>query len=889
MNIGEALIEILADAGDFAKDASKQLSGPLKTVGKTTADAFSATFQIGMAAAAGLATAAITKTISGGLKRLEGIDTAEARLRGIGVVGEELAGVMDQVRDSVRGTSISLDGAAQAAALMMTSGVREGKPLEATLDALTNAAAATGKEIEEITPLWQEMAVQGDATSNVVRRLGDMGVNALAALADEFGVTQEEADKMVKSGKVSFEEFNQAITGQLGDMAEAVGNSFKGMKDNTNAAFAMIGAAGLAPFKDAFTTAMPDILNFMYDLSDAIADAAKPLNDKLIPAAEKLGDYFKGLDASKSLQGITDGLKSIDGLLGPLVGLALGSLGPLLARIPLLGQAFTKLTGPVGLVIGLFVEMFRNSEPLRDAMSGLFDMLSGAASSVGPVFEALAGLVGELAGTLGDVLGGVILELLPVVEDLLAVLGPALVAILQAVQPLIEKLGGALGKILVKAIEKLVPPLLKIIETLLPPLITLFEVVIDVVGWIIDALGPLIDLLMNILGPALAIQAEILSIVVGWLTDLFTSTEEGASIWSEAWNWILEVIDTFTAWFQEHVAPIIEEVWGRIQDAAQAVAAWYQETLAPLFEAVGEFLGVVFENVSEAASTLWGLVKGYFEKISETWDKAWTEIQKVWDKVGPPLMEFIEGSINTLKSVWDIVWNSIKKIFEIVWNTIKTVVDTAINTIKNIINTVTALIKGDWEGVWNGIKDFFNDLWEGLLRGVGESLDSIWEWIVGLKDDVLNFFANAGSWLFNAGKSILQGLWDGMKNIWNDLTGWVGDLGGWIADLKGPEEYDKKLLIPQGKWIMEGLGEGAKAGWRDVEKFFKKIGPSIDINPTQVAALEPSSTRLEEPGVTSAEIPEEQIQVLARAIYEAVRAGFGNGVSSFFDASEMGA
>src|SRR5690625_7471449 len=77
LNIGEALIEILADAGDFAKDASKQLSGPLKTVGKTTADAFSATFQIGMAAAAGLATAAITKTISGGLKRLEGIDTAE--------------------------------------------------------------------------------------------------------------------------------------------------------------------------------------------------------------------------------------------------------------------------------------------------------------------------------------------------------------------------------------------------------------------------------------------------------------------------------------------------------------------------------------------------------------------------------------------------------------------------------------------------------------------------------------------------------------------------------------------------------------------------------------------------------------------------------------------
>src|SRR5690625_7223845 len=97
-----------------------------------------------MAAAAGLATAAITKTISGGLKRLEGIDTAEARLRGSGGVGEELAGVTDQVRDSVRGPSISRDGAAQAAARMPTPGVRGGKPRGATLEALTHRAAAGG-------------------------------------------------------------------------------------------------------------------------------------------------------------------------------------------------------------------------------------------------------------------------------------------------------------------------------------------------------------------------------------------------------------------------------------------------------------------------------------------------------------------------------------------------------------------------------------------------------------------------------------------------------------------------------------------------------------------------------------------------------------------------
>lgn len=890
MNIGEALIEILADAGKFTKDATSKLTNPLRTIGKTASAAFSTTFHVGMAAAATLATAAITKTINGGLTRLEGIDTAKARLRGIGVVGEELEKVMDQVRDSVRGTSITLNGAAQAAALMMTSGVEAGKPLEATLDALTNAAAATGREIEEITPLWQEMAVAGEVTSGVVRRLGDFGVNALAAIADEFGVTQQEADKLVKDGKVSFEDFNKAVSNQMGAMAASIGNSFKGMKDNTNAAFSMIGAAGLEPLKDAFVTVMPHILGFMYDLSDVIAESAKGMSKTLIPAAERLGEAFKNLDAGEVFKSLGDGIEKFKGLIAPVAGLVLGSFGPLLANIPVLGQLFSKLTGPVGLFIGLVIEMFRNSDILRESIGKLFSMFSDSASALSPLLAVLGDTISLLGGTIGDMLGRVIEAVIPIIQRMAEIMGPVFTRVLSTLQPLIQKLGGAIGDVLVSAVEKLLPPLLDLVEALLPVYLALMEVLVDVLGNVIDALLPVAETLIDWLAPALEWVAEAVEFLVDWLTNLFTSTEEGASIWQEAWQWIQDVVGAVVDWFNEYVAPLFEAVWEKIKDVAQSVATWYDGTLAPLFEAVGGFLGAVFERVEAVAKATWEGIKIYWDLLKSYWESVWDAIQWVWDKIGPPLMRTIEAVIENLKITWDHVWNTVKTIFQIVWDSIRTIVDIAINSVKNIINTVTALIKGDWQGVWDGMKSYFTDIWGGILDGLSKALDRIVDWIKGLKDTIVRFFSNAGRWLVDAGKSIITGLWDGMKSIWSNVTGWLGGLGDIIANVKGPEQYDRQLLIPAGTWIMEGLEEGARAGWRDVEKFFKGVGPAIDINPQRVDYPEPvlaaaaGSAPSGEPGGFT----DGQVEVLARAIFEAVRSGFGNGVSSFFDANDMG-
>jgi hypothetical protein len=45
----------------------------------------------------------------------------------------------------------------------------------------------------------------------------------------------------------------------------------------------------------------------------------------------------------------------------------------------------------------------------------------------------------------------------------------------------------------------------------------------------------------------------------------------------------------------------------------------------------------------------------------------------------------------------------------------------------------------------------------------------------------MGFFASAGSWLVNAGRMILQGLWNGLKSIANGVLDWIRGIGAQIA------------------------------------------------------------------------------------------------------------
>ncbi len=107
-----------------------------------------------------------------------------------------------------------------------------------------------------------------------------------------------------------------------------------------------------------------------------------------------------------------------------------------------------------------------------------------------------------------------------------------------------------------------------------------------------------------------------------------------------------------------------------------------------------------------------------------------------------------------------------------------------------------------------------------FARWVAGKLQEIISWVGRLPGKFAAAFSGAGTWLYNAGLAILQGLWDGLKAKWDAVAGWLGGLGGQIRSLKGPPAKDAVLLQDIGQLIMGGLATGLSQGFEQRVKPF---------------------------------------------------------------------
>ena len=146
-----------------------------------------------------------------------------------------------------------------------------------------------------------------------------------------------------------------------------------------------------------------------------------------------------------------------------------------------------------------------------------------------------------------------------------------------------------------------------------------------------------------------------------------------------------------------------------------------------------------------------------------------------------------------------------------IWNGIVDFFSHLPENIGNFLNSAWQTI----QNIWGNVTSFMGDAIRGLADGVRDGIESILNWFRELPQNIINFFSGAGEWLVNAGKNILNGFWNGLTSVWNDLTGWIGDIGNWIQQHKGPESYDRQLLVKNGGWIMEGLQKGLEDQFED--------------------------------------------------------------------------
>lgn len=219
--------------------------------------------QTGMAMAAGIGgtlakstaitagVAAIGYVFKQGFDRIESLDTAAAKLKALGFQTNQIKEISKNALESVKGTAFGLDQAFNAAANAISAGIKPGAELTAYLKNVADNAALAGVSMADMGDIFNEVAVEGKLTGEVVDRLQSRGVDVFGNLAKSLHVTQAAAHDMVTNGTIDFEKFRTAMNLNSG-AAVVMGQTISGSFQNLMAGVKRVAALFLKPiFGDA--------------------------------------------------------------------------------------------------------------------------------------------------------------------------------------------------------------------------------------------------------------------------------------------------------------------------------------------------------------------------------------------------------------------------------------------------------------------------------------------------------------------------------------------------------------------------------------------------------------------------------------------------------------
>lgn len=602
--------------------------------GQALGSALTNTATAGVAAAG----AAIGVALGSGLSRLSSIDTARAKLVGLGNDGTTVAQIMGDATASVRGTSFGLGEAATVAASAVAAGIKPGEALQGHLKSIANNAAAAGLSMQDMGSIFNKAATQANGVQNdVISQLADKGIPIYQALADQMGVTAGEVFKLASEGKVDFKTFSAAATAAAGTVADEIGKTVPGAWKNMLASLGRSGAgifgginretgemyglfARIAPLLQAITSAMAP-------LEERAAGIGQALDTMLGPGIQRVTDFFTKLGEGTGLAGTA--LEGFSGILGPLGGAmaALGAggvasllakLGPLGALVPGLGGALAALASPLGIAAAAFAGF-----ALTGGDAGA--LVSSVTGIIDQVVEALPGIVAQVA------------EFIPqLVESLLSQVPALLAAAVQIVSALVAGLVTATPMLIDGAVQ-LVDGLLAAVLANLPMIIEgAVQLVSALVEGIIVALPLLVEGALQLVSGLLAaivaslpmiIQGGIqllLALVTGLIDSLpvlLTGVQQLIS------GLLLAIVENLPLLIEAGIQLLISLVTGLIDALPQLVTAAVELVL----QLVAGLLSALPQLIEAGIQLVVALIVGLVEAIPQIIETLPQIVSAIWD------------------------------------------------------------------------------------------------------------------------------------------------------------------------------------------------------------------------------------------------------------------
>jgi tape measure domain-containing protein len=588
----------------------------------------------------------MTAAFAGGWSRMTGIENAQAKLTGLGKTTEEVASIMDSALESVDGTAFSLADSANVAASAVAAGIKPGKDLTKYLKTVAAASAAAGTPLAEMGSILNRVQTNGAAFTEELNQLSDRGLPIWQTLADEMKVPQSELKKMVSEGKVDAATFTRAVETMSGDVAQAMGDTTSGAFANMRNSFSKLGATILTPFqsifKDVFTTVKEGVGAVSKALEPVIEVVANQIGERVLPVLDRMREAF-----ADGFTIDTGGIAGTFAALLPLIGGLAGMLGPLLARLPLIGGAFAGITGPVGIFAGVLAALFLvDPSTLADGIAGLIPQVTGLLTGlVDKIVEALPSIVEGISSALTESLPILVSGALDLVLALVTAIVGALPTLLDAFTEIVPTLVDAIVTMIpqiVDAVVAFVPKVVTALVAALPQIIDgALQLFLGIVQALVVLVPTLIEALIGLLPVILQSLLTMLPALIEGAIQLFLGLVLGlVGAIPQIIQAIVDLLPLLVATLIELIPQLIvgaiQLFLGLVTGLAQALPEIITALIGILPDLILALIDMIPELIAGAIDLFVAIGQGIVEALPEILDT-------ITNDLGPALVDGILG------------------------------------------------------------------------------------------------------------------------------------------------------------------------------------------------------------------------------------------------------
>lgn len=731
---------------------------------------------------AGTAMAGITAKL--GFDRLVGLDSAKAKLEGLGYSTKEVGSITDQVAKAIEGGMTTMAEGTDVAAGALAAGVKEGKELQKYIKLVGDAAVGSNRPVSEMAMIFNRVQGQGKLMTEELNMVEEGMPGFSNAMAKHLGVSYDAFRKMVTEGEVSSKDFLTVMDDFAGGMAGAYSKSWSGMVQNTKAYIGQIGESLLG---GVFEQAKGSLHEFESLLKSPGAQQWSK------ETGEKIGSAFSKL--SSGISSVIKWWQSLDGgtqkTLGGIVkwlGITLVTMGPVLT-------IFGKFTSMIG---GMF-----------SGLSGLIKFFArhNAAAKISTASQALWNGVTATARGIANGYRYAIASL--TTSQTAQAIKSKVAAAATVVWTGVTKAATVATKGLGLAIRFMTGPVgivITAITALVGGIIYLWKTNSTFRNAVISAWNAIKNTAISVFG---FIKPYIINIWNAIKNSSIAVWNTLKKVATTTWNGIKYAVQNpiktlknvlSTLWNGMKAAAI--KIWTLLKNGVVAIIKAYVNQARANFNLVKRIVVTIFNSIKSFAIKVWNAIKNGIINIVKVLK---ARIVNTFNTLKNGVVSIFNAVKNFSLKLWTNIKNGVVSRAKSLWNGVKSM----FNNLRNSVNSITSKIRSFLYSVWNAIKNKVVSLAKALWNGVKDKFNSL---------------STGTRKIFNAVRNYLVDKW---TNIKDKVVGMATGIKDKVTGAFGVMRDSLKKIIGKITGFFDDMMGGVEKGLNSLIKGINKVGSML--------------------------------------------------------------